>query len=173
MEKDIEAQQPSSIYTKSWYPDKTVIKPLTTISNSMSAQISAVDVKDGKILRIRPLHLDEKYKKEELRLWEIKGRGLTFAPPIKTIPHHFSYCYKNRVYSPNRIKYPLLRVDWDINSKNRKTHMRGISKLLSKIGTYTQQIRNPDSWEGWYWGSKHVWGDGSVGMMAPACTSAS
>ena len=128
MEKDREAQQSSTGHPESWYPDKTVLKPLTTMSNSMSAQISAIDVKDGKILRIRPLHLDEKYKKEELGLWEIKGRGLTFAPPIKTVPHHFSYCHKNRVYSPNRIKYPLLRVDWDINSTDRKTLMRGISK---------------------------------------------
>ena len=97
MEKDREAQPPSTGCPKSWYPDKTVLKPLTTMSNSMSAQISAIDVKDGKILRIRPLHLDEKYKKEELGLWEIKGRGLTFTPPIKTVPHHFSYCYKNRI----------------------------------------------------------------------------
>ena len=25
-------------------------------------------------------------------------------------------------------------------------------------GTWTQQLRNPDSWEGYYWGAKHVWG---------------
>lgn len=25
-------------------------------------------------------------------------------------------------------------------------------------GWWTQQIRNPDSWEGYYWGAKHVWG---------------
>ena len=40
--------------------------------------------------------------------------------------------------------------------------------LLSKMGGFTQQARNPDSWEGWYWGSKHVWGDGQVGMMHPS-----
>ncbi len=40
--------------------------------------------------------------------------------------------------------------------------------LLYKMGGYTQQTRNPDSWEGWYYGSKHVWGDGNVGMMSPA-----
>ena len=39
--------------------------------------------------------------------------------------------------------------------------------LLDKLGGFTQQIRNPDSWEGWYWGSKHVWGKGFIGMMAP------
>lgn len=25
-------------------------------------------------------------------------------------------------------------------------------------GWWTQQLRNPDSWEGYYWGAKHVWG---------------
>ncbi|MBI2320285.1 MAG: molybdopterin-dependent oxidoreductase, partial [Betaproteobacteria bacterium] len=31
-------------------------------------------------------------------------------------------------------------------------------------GWWTQQVRNPDSWEGYYWGAKHVWGyDMSLG----------
>jgi len=29
---------------------------------------------------------------------------------------------------------------------------------------YTVQARNPDSWEGWYWGAKHVWGMEPVGV---------
>jgi trimethylamine-N-oxide reductase (cytochrome c) len=30
--------------------------------------------------------------------------------------------------------------------------------LHDTLGGFTQQVRNPDSWEGWYWGTKHVWG---------------
>ena len=30
--------------------------------------------------------------------------------------------------------------------------------LLDYMGGYTQIQRNADSWEGWYWGAKHVWG---------------
>jgi anaerobic selenocysteine-containing dehydrogenase len=31
-------------------------------------------------------------------------------------------------------------------------------------GWWTQQVRNPDSWEGYYWGAKHVWGfDSTLG----------
>lgn len=31
-------------------------------------------------------------------------------------------------------------------------------------GWWTQQVRNPDSWEGYYWGAKHVWGfDNTLG----------
>ena len=35
------------------------------------------------------------------------------------------------------------------------------------LGGYTIQMRNEDSWEGWVWGSKHVWGCEPVGEMAP------
>ena len=42
------------------------------------------------------------------------------------------------------------------------------ARLLDMMGGFTQQVRNPDSWEGWYWGSKHVWGQGFQGMMSPA-----
>ena len=34
--------------------------------------------------------------------------------------------------------------------------------------TFTPVFDNPDSWEGWYWGAKHVWGQGFQGMMSPA-----
>ena len=28
-------------------------------------------------------------------------------------------------------------------------------------------MRNMDSWEGWFWGAKHVWGCEPVGEMMP------
>lgn len=36
--------------------------------------------------------------------------------------------------------------------------------LLKHMGGYTLQTRNPDSWEGYYWGAKHVWGMEPVGI---------
>jgi len=30
--------------------------------------------------------------------------------------------------------------------------------LFNYFGGYTAQVRQPDSWEGWYWGAKHAWG---------------
>jgi anaerobic selenocysteine-containing dehydrogenase len=129
-------------------------------------------------------------------------------PKMKTLIPPFATGYKKRVYSPNRILYPLKRVDWDPNGE-RNPQNRGKSKyvriswdeateiiaseikrihkeygpsailsqadghcevkyvhaahgcntkLLNLMGGYTPQIRNPDSWEGWYWGAKHVWG---------------
>ena len=41
------------------------------------------------------------------------------------------------------------------------------NRLLALMGGYTLQMRNMDSWEGWYWGAKHVWGCEPVGEMAP------
>ena len=46
---------------------------------------SMVDVKDGKIVRIRPMHYDWKYKKAELNPWKFEVRGSTFEPSMKTL----------------------------------------------------------------------------------------
>ena len=198
--------------------DKTVIKALGLSGGIFGASPSAVDVKNGKIVRIRPLHWDSKYDYESLNPWKIEKNGKTFEPLKKSVPAPWSLAYKKRAYSPNRVMYPLKRVDWDPNG-DRNTQNRGKSKyvriswdeatdliaaeikriqkqystlailvqadghgeckmihaphgcatlLLDKMDGFTQQIRNPDSWEGWYWGSKHVWGKGFIGMMAPA-----
>ena len=64
-------------------PDKTVIKSLGLMGFGKSGQVSAIDVKDGKILRIRPLHLDSQYSEEQLGLWEMKVKGKTFKPFMK------------------------------------------------------------------------------------------
>ena len=46
--------------------EKTVIKGLGLSAASVHGSASCVDVKDGKIIRIRPLHYDWKYTKEEI-----------------------------------------------------------------------------------------------------------
>ncbi len=177
----------------------------------------AVDVKAGKIVRIRPLHYDWKYKPEEFRPWKLQARGKTFEPPMKSPLPPLAIGYKKRVYSPNRILYPLKRVDWNPDG-DRHPETRGKSgyiriswdeatdiiakeirrmikkygpeavfleadghgetkvvhaahgcsvRLMELLGGYTLQIRNPDSWEGWYWGAKHIWGCEPVGTMNP------
>jgi len=175
----------------------------------MGANAAEVDVKDGKIVRIRPMRFDRAYDMEkECNPWTIKARGSEFkAIPKSLLPPH-SLVYKKRTYSPNRILYPLKREDWDPNGK-RNPQNRGKSKfvriswdeatdliaaeikrvikqygpysilaqcdghgesgsihashgcmthLLKLLGGYTCQARQPDSWEGWYWGARHVWG---------------
>ena len=177
-----------------------------------------VDVKDGKITRIRPLNYEWKYDKKDFNVWKIEARGSTFTPPMKALPGPIGLAYKKRIYSENRVRYPLKRVDWDPNGE-RNTQNRGKSKfvriswdeaaqlvadelkrvgttygpeavyaqadmhgegkhvqpshgcmnrLLSLLGGYTVQMRNQDSWEGWSWGAKNVWGCEAVGEMTPS-----
>jgi anaerobic selenocysteine-containing dehydrogenase len=196
--------------------DKTTIKGMAL--GGHGAMPAAVDSMDGKIVRIRPLHLDEKYDPKDFNAWKMVVRGVEFDPGYKIALAPFSLAYKKRVYSPNRIKYPLKRVDWDPNGE-RNPQNRGTSKFerisweeaatlianeirrvkkeygsnailaqgdghgeskivhaahgvqyefLKLTGGSTYQFRTPDSWEGWYWGAKHVWGmDSTVGLMEP------
>jgi trimethylamine-N-oxide reductase (cytochrome c) len=198
--------------------EKTVIKSLSFGGVSGGGAPCAVDIKDGKIVRIRPFHFDWKYDIDRFNPWKYEVRGKVFKPLTKSLSAPFALAYKKRVYSPNRIKYPLKRIDWDPEGE-RNTRNRGKSKykrvswdeaagliagelkrikekygpmavlaqvdghgecktvhmihgaptlVLSQMGGFTQQCRNADSWEGWYWGAKHVWGNGAAGMMKPS-----
>ncbi len=205
---------PPKIKTK----DKTVLRSLGLGGYFGGGAEGMVDVKDGKIVRVRPMRYGWKYSKDEVRQWTMTRNGKSIGPAWKSLPGPFSLAYKKRVYSPNRIKYPLKRVDWDPDGE-RNPQNRGKSKfmriswdeaaeiiskelrrihekygyyavllqgdghgecktintphghpgvLLDHLGGFTLQVRNPDSWEGWYWGSKHVWGQGAQGIMYPA-----
>lgn len=182
-----------------------------------NANSAIADVKNGKIVRLRPLHFDWKYDKKDFNPWKMEVRGHLLEPGMKALLAPFSLAYKKRAYSPNRVLYPLKRVDWnpegERNPQNRgKSKYKRISwdeaidiivseikrvhkeygpygvlvqsdghgevkyvhsahgiptKLLDLMGGYTLQTRNPDSWEGTYWGSKHAWGMEPVGKMMP------
>jgi trimethylamine-N-oxide reductase (cytochrome c) len=88
----------------------------------------AIDSKDGKLIRFRPTRWDTNYTVEELKdsWWDIEVDGKKFTPDLKGTPNYFALAYKNRVYSKNRVKYPLKRIDWEpggdpakINAQNR------------------------------------------------------
>ncbi len=109
--------------------EKTFIKALGLGGVVGGGAPCAVDVKDGKIVRIRPFHFDWKYDKKDFNPWQIKARGKVLNAILKSQPSPFSMAYKKRAYSPNRIKYPLKRVDWDPNG-DRNTQNRGKSKYV-------------------------------------------
>ena len=93
---------------------KTVYKSLGLCGFGLGSNSAAVDVKDGKILRIRPMHYGEKYNIEDMRPWKITARnGAVLEPTTHTCPSPLQYGYKKRVYSKNRVPFPLKRVDWD------------------------------------------------------------
>ena len=195
--------------------DKTVIQNTGLCCFGHGANTTAFDVLDGRVVRTRPVHYDERYTKEELNYWTIDdGRGHTLEPGMKSMIPPFAFGLKTSTYSKNRIPCPLIREDWDPHGE-RHTENRGKSKyrraswdealdiiaeeikriqdnyslnsilaqadghgetkaihgphgcmckMLDITGGYTLQARQPDSWEGWYWGAKHVWGNDPVGQ---------
>ncbi|MDR2108638.1 MAG: molybdopterin-dependent oxidoreductase [Coriobacteriales bacterium] len=200
--------------------DQSVIKSLGWLGFGGTCNTARVDSKDGRIVRIRPLHYDERYTSEELNEWCIEKDGKQFKAGMKSLLPPLSLAYKTRTYSPNRVPYPLIRSDWDPNGK-RNPQNRGKSKyrriswdqatdiiaseikrihdaygpfsvycqgeghgeaknyngahgcqtvMLFEAGGCTVQARQPDSWEGWYWGAKHMWGMEPVGVNGQ-CTN--
>ncbi|MEM2465551.1 MAG: molybdopterin-dependent oxidoreductase [Candidatus Bathyarchaeia archaeon] len=199
---------------------KSYYKLLGLCGVAQGGSLVRVDVKDGRILRIRPVHYNEKYTSEELEnvRWKVDARGKTFESKMRELVPPFALVYKNRVYSPNRVRYPLKRADWDpkgerhpenrgksgyiriswdealdiiadeikrIKDKYGSTYailaladghqqtkfvqgMHGtITELLVLLGGCTWSVRNPDSWEGWWWGAKHMWGMEPDGLQRP------
>ncbi len=197
---------------------KKVFKPASLMGPRSGLPMVVESGEDGTITRIRPLHYDDYTDFESKHPWKIEARGSSFEPPRKTLPGCYYTAYKKRVYSNNRVRYPLKRVDWDPkgerNPQNRgkskyvriswdeaaqliadellrvkekygmsavlaEADMHGegkhvapshgcMNRLLSLLGGYTVQMRNQDSWEGWGWGSKNVWGGEPVGQIKPA-----
>jgi molybdopterin guanine dinucleotide-containing S/N-oxide reductase-like protein len=162
-----------------------------------------VFVKDGRILRITPIEFGE----DDALPWTIHARGRSFTPPRKTTVSSHTLAWKSLVYSPDRLLYPMKRVDFDPDGE-RNPHNRGVSgykrigwdealdlvaaeirrvkrehgpgaimngsgshhtwgvlgywlsariRFFNTIG-WSPVMHNPDSWEGWYWGAAHHWG---------------
>ncbi len=122
--------------------------------------LTQVDVQDGKIVRIRPAKFGASYTDEELApsMWELHAGEEVQTPGTKSAPNYFALAYKNRIYSKNRVRYPLKRVDWEpggdpdkINAANRgKSKFKRISwdealdiieseikRVIDKYGPYT------------------------------------
>jgi len=114
-------------------------EPETTIYRGMACggtggELSAVDSKDGKVVRIRPIRYTDEYTMDELKdsLWSFTARGKTLSCPVKTAPPYQTLAYKKRIYSDNRVKYPLKRVDWEPGGDPEKVNAqnRGKSKFV-------------------------------------------
>ena len=165
----------------------------------------SVYVEDGKITRIRPLQIP---KEDFPKAWEITGNdGKKYSPPNAFRLGPPVHGERDRIYSENRILYPLKRVDFDPkgerNPQNRgksgyerisweealdivsgeikrvqdtygEHAVTGITSShhnwgvvgykMGPFGRFMNMIHftpiydNPDSWEGWHWGSTHTYG---------------
>ncbi len=121
-------------------------------------------VKDGKIVRMTPIVFDE----TDPQPWTIEARGKKFTPPRKTslAPHGMNW--KSMVYSPDRLLYPMKRVDFDPNGE-RNPQNRGKSgyeriswdealDIVASEIKRTKRVHGPGS-IGNSHGSHHTWGN--------------
>jgi molybdopterin guanine dinucleotide-containing S/N-oxide reductase-like protein len=162
-----------------------------------------VHVSDGKIIRVRPLVLDD----DDAASWKITAGGRAFSPLRKACVSPFTAAEKARIYSDIRLKYPLIREDFDPAGKRnpgnrgrsgyrrigwdealdiiagemkRVRETYGPEAIMSRASShhnwgnvgyrtsawarffnmigFTDILDNPDSWEGWHWGSTHAFG---------------
>ncbi|MEM2146826.1 MAG: molybdopterin-dependent oxidoreductase, partial [Candidatus Jordarchaeaceae archaeon] len=105
---------------------KTCIKTLNQCSFGDGSHLTEVDVEFDKVIRCRPLRYDKEYNVENIKPWKINARGKVFKPPLKSMLPPYSLAYKRRVFSPNRVRFPLKRVDWDPDGE-RNPQNRGVS----------------------------------------------
>jgi len=110
--------------------EATYLKALSLLGETGTGSNTAcVDVADGKIIRIRPLHYDWKQDTSDLTPQIMEARGKVLGGEEKTLLPPHSLGYKKRAYSPNRIPCPLKRIDWDPNGE-RNQQKRGESKYV-------------------------------------------
>jgi molybdopterin guanine dinucleotide-containing S/N-oxide reductase-like protein len=91
-------------------------------TNCTNAGPVSVYVKDGKVTRIRPLVADEK----DFKPWVIEAGGRKYSAPKKFALAPYVHAERRRLYSDERIKYPMKRVDFDPNGA-RNPQNRGKS----------------------------------------------
>lgn len=66
--------------------EKTFIKGLSFIgAQAADGNPVTVDVRNGQIIRLRPLHYDWKYKPSEFNPWKIEARGSSFEPSMQSL----------------------------------------------------------------------------------------
>jgi Pyrogallol hydroxytransferase large subunit-like, domain 1/Molybdopterin oxidoreductase len=134
-----------------------------------------VYVKDGKIIRMTPIDLTE----SDGASWTIRARGLDLTPPRKTTLAPHGQNAKSIVYSPDRLLYPMKRVDFDPTGE-RNPQNRGKSgyvriswdEALDLVGGEIKRLKRaygPGVMAVSH-GSHHTWGN--IGYYLRAGTGA-
>jgi len=82
-----------------------------------------VHVKDNKIIRVRPLVFDDA---KDAPSWKLRVQGKDYSPLRKACISSYTLTEKMKVYSEDRLKYPMKRVDFDPNGE-RHPENRGKS----------------------------------------------
>src|SRR6195256_3191931 len=131
-----------------------------------------VYVKDGKIVRMTPIDLAD----DDGASWTIEARGVKLTPPRKTTLAPPGQNAKSIVYSPDRLLYPMKRVDFDPNGE-RNPQNRGKSgyvriswqEALDLVGGEIKRLKStygPGVMAVSH-GSHHTWGNIGYYPSAP------
>ncbi len=123
-----------------------------------------VHVKDGKVVRLTPIEFDD----TDAPTWSIEARGKRWTPPRQTSMASHTVCQKSTIYSPDRLLYPMKRVDFDPNGE-RNCENRGISgyvriswdEALDIVASEIKRVKR-DYGQGAIMcnhGSHHTWGN--------------
>jgi trimethylamine-N-oxide reductase (cytochrome c) len=107
------------------------MEPEKIVVEHMGYQFFCCDVKNGKVIRQRPLPCagpDSPFP--DIKPWKLEGRGKSMDIPSTMPLTPIALPYRKRLTSPNRVLYPLKRVDWEPGGDPAKinAHNRGISK---------------------------------------------
>ncbi len=81
-----------------------------------------VHVKDGRIIRVRPIVFNE----TDAPSWTLEAQGKKFTPYRKANVSSYTLTERARCYAEDRLKYPMKRVDFDPKG-NRHPENRGKS----------------------------------------------
>ncbi len=81
-----------------------------------------VYIRDGKIVRVTPIDFDA----TDADPWTITAHGKKFTPPKRATVSPYAMGWKSLVYSPDRVLYPMKRVDFDVRG-DRHPENRGSS----------------------------------------------
>ena len=109
--------------------DKVVLKASSLMGPRSGPPSSIESDSEGKITRIRPYYYEKDIDWDSKKPWKVEARGATFQAPRHTLPASYYLSYKKRVYSNNRVRYPLKRIDWDPNG-DRHPETRGKSRYV-------------------------------------------
>ncbi len=123
-----------------------------------------VYVKDGKIIRTTSIDFDD----SDPQPWTIEARGVKLTPPRRTTLAPHGQNSKAMVYSPDRLLYPMKRVDFDPNGE-RNPQNRGKSEyvriswdealdLVASEIRRAKQVHGPGAMAVSH-GSHHTWGN--------------
>ncbi|MDR2487270.1 MAG: molybdopterin-dependent oxidoreductase, partial [Clostridiales Family XIII bacterium] len=123
-----------------------------------------VYVKEGKIVRVTPIELDER----DAEGWTIHARGRAFTPPRRVTTTAYALGWKSMVYSKDRILHPMKRVDWDPKGE-RNPQNRGTSgyerisweEAFTLVADEIERVRRTHGPGSVFWsrGSHHLWGN--------------